>query len=95
MIDEVIYIYAVRYAMGRRTTAPDTVIEALLKKGVLQSFITWYLERLMKDILAAINKNEVDDPAEQANWMNLADAIESELMRRKFNEDKNNLCKQQ
>lgn len=95
MIDEVIYIYAVRYAMGRRTSAPDTVIEALLKKGILQSFITWYLERLMKDILEAIDKGEIEDPVEQVNWMNLVDAIESELTRRKFNEDKDNLCKQQ
>ena len=94
-MEEVIYIYAVRYAMGRRTSAPDTVIEALLKKGVLQSFITWYLERLMKDILEAIDKGDVNDPADQAKWMNLADTIESELMRRKFNEDKDNLCEQQ
>lgn len=94
-MEEVIYIYAVRYAMGRRTTAPDTVVEALLKEGVLQSFKTWYLERLMKDILEAIDKGEVYDLVEQASWMNLVDTIESELMKRRCNEDKNNLCKQQ
>ena len=94
-MEEVIYIYAVRYAMGRRTTAPDTVIESLLKEGVLQSFKTWYLERLMKDILETIDKGEVDDLAEQASWMNLVDTIESELMKRRYNEDKDNLCKQQ
>lgn len=56
MLDEVIYIYAVRYAMGRRTTAPDDVVAALLKEGVLQSLRTWCLERLMKEILEAIDK---------------------------------------
>ena len=47
-VDKTILIFALRYALGRKTSAPSIVIEAI--QDNIDIFVTWEIEMMIKEI---------------------------------------------
>ena len=48
LVDKTILIFALRYALGRKTSAPSIVIEAIQEN--IDAFDKWQLELMIKEI---------------------------------------------
>ena len=48
LVDKTILIFALRYALGRQTSAPSIVIEAI--QDNIDIFVRWEIEMMIKEI---------------------------------------------
>ena len=74
------YFYAFRYALGRTTSAPDTVAEHCIKR--IKCFDDYHLNRICKEIDEAIERKAAGMECDVKTWQKLRNEANTELMLR-------------
>ena len=74
------FFYAFRYALGRTTSAPATVVENCI--GYMKYFDDYHLDRLCKEIDEAIERNKAGMECDIKTWKTLRQEANAELMLR-------------
>ena len=74
------YFYAFRYALGRTTSAPDTVAEHCIKR--IKYFDDFHLNRICREIDDAIERNAAGMECDVKAWKRLRKEANAELMLR-------------
>lgn len=74
------YFYAFRYALGRMTSAPDTVAEHCIKR--IKYFDDYHLNCICKEIDEAIERNKAGMECDIKTWKKLRQEANAELMLR-------------
>ena len=74
------FFYAFRYALGRTTSAPDTVVENCI--GYMKYFDDYHLNRICKEIDEAIERNKAGMGCDIKTWKKLRQEANAELMLR-------------
>lgn len=72
------YFYAFRYALGRTTSAPDTVAEHCIKR--IKYFDDYHLNRFCKEIDEAIERKAAGMECDIKAWKRLYEEANTELM---------------
>ena len=76
-----ILFFAFRYALGRRTFTPSIVAKEI--KNNIKLLPTSDLNNIATEIMEAWAADSLGDECDVKTWMDLDDAIETELERRK------------
>lgn len=74
------YFYAFRYALGRTTSAPDTVSEHCIKR--IKCFDDYHLNRICREIDDAIERKAAGMECDIQVWKKLRQEANAELMLR-------------
>ena len=77
-VESVIIMYAFRYALGRKTGAPSTICEAILRN--ITSFKEWELTQITKEILEHEEYfGTLGDDCDKEVWYHLIETINNHL----------------
>lgn len=76
-VDKHILIFALRYALGRKTSAPSIVSDNLLPN--LKYFKLWELESIAKEITDAQLRNNLGDECDVRVWVNILDKVNKRI----------------
>ena len=74
------YFYAFRYALGRTSTAPDTVSEHCIRQ--IKYFDNFHLARICMEIDEAIERNAAGMECDIEAWKKLRNEANAELLDR-------------
>jgi hypothetical protein len=67
--DETLLIFALRYALGRRSTAPWLVVKRLTE--VWPNLRDWTQRQIRREVVQAIAENSAGDPCDVQTWEEL------------------------
>ena len=80
-----IMIYSFRYALGRRTSAPDDVASEIRKH--VKEFQKWEIEQMIHEISYEEERNNLGDNCDKHIWVCLKEFLINELKARKDEEN--------
>jgi hypothetical protein len=76
-LDKHILIFALRYALGRKTSAPSIVSDNLLPN--LDLFVLWELESIANEINDAELRNHLGDDCDINVWKNVLNEVNKKI----------------
>ncbi len=76
-VDKHILIFALRYALGRKTSAPSIIYDNLLPN--LEYFELWELELIAKEITDAQMRNNLGDECDVRVWDGILDKVNKRI----------------
>ena len=83
---DTLIMFAFRYALGRRSAAPSIMVDIIRAQDVLKTLHDDTLRRIHKEIMEALDTGAAGDPCDEKEWQELADVLESELLKRGGND---------
>ena len=79
---DTLIMFAFRYALGRRSAAPSIMVDIIKDEDTIKTLHAETLRKIHKEIMEALDNGSAGDPCDERDWADLAEVIESELLRR-------------
>lgn len=71
LVDETTLVFAFRYALGRRSTAPYHMVAILLREW--DNLEEWTREQIVREIEVALRRGDAGDGCDREQWQRVLD----------------------